>query len=408
MDSLVTSAARALAAGDALGALSRIALRDDAPALALRGIAMAQLGDLARASDLLRRAAGGFGAREPIARARCVLAQGEIALVSRNLGKPVDAIGKAGAALSALGDSGNAAHAGYLDARRALLLGALDEADTILENVDKGALPPASQVGYWLVAAGIAMRRVQAAAAWTAIEAASRSAARTGIPSLAAEVEQAENALCEPAARLVTRSGEALLRLGDVETLFAGERMIVDACRYTARLGPIVVFLSARPVLFALLRALGESYPDDVSREALLQRAFRAREADASHRARLRVEIGRLRQAIVPLAAVQATNDGFVLKPRHAADVAVLLPPVEDAHQDVLALLADGEAWSSSALALALNVSPRTVQRALEALARDGKAESFGQGRACRWLTSSVPGFPTSLLLPATPPNQLG
>jgi DNA-binding transcriptional ArsR family regulator len=171
------------------------------------------------------------------------------------------------------------------------------------------------------------------------------------------------------------------------------------------RAGATVVALASRPVLFALVRALAEAWPEDVSRQTLLTRAFRARHTDESHRARLRVEIGRLRQAIKPLAALSATKRGFALEPHGAGAVAVLVPPVEEDHAEVLALLADGEAWSSSALALALGVSPRTAQRALEALAQAGKVESFGRGRACRWMTPNVPGFPTSLLLPAPLPN---
>lgn len=159
--------------------------------------------------------------------------------------------------------------------------------------------------------------------------------------------------------------------------------------------------LGPRPVLFALIRALAEAWPGDVSRETLLVRAFRARDADESHRARLRVEIGRLRRTLGPLAELSATKRGFVLKPSRATTVAVLAPPQEGDHAEVLALLADGEAWSSSALALALGVGSRTVQRALEALAEAGKVESFGRGRACRWVAPNVPGFPTSLLLPA-------
>jgi hypothetical protein len=181
--------------------------------------------------------------------------------------------------------------------------------------------------------------------------------------------------------------------------------IIVDACRNAVRRGPALIPLASRPVLFALLRSLAEAWPGDVRRETLLARAFRAREADESHRARLRVEMARLRQAVARLAGISATQDGFRLVPHSAPKVIVLAPPGEDAHADILALLADGEAWSSSALALALDVSPRTVQRALERLAETGKAERFGRGRACRWVATSVPGFPTSLLLPARMPN---
>jgi tetratricopeptide (TPR) repeat protein len=402
MDSLINAAARALAAGNPLAALDRVALRDDPAALALRGIAMAQLGDLARARELLRRAARTFGSREPVARARCIVAEAEIALVSRDLGAPMQGLDAARDTLEAHGDRANAAHAGYLQARRLLLIGQLDEAAQTLETLDPGALPPASRPGAWLVVAGIAMRRIEAAPARAALDQAAQAAARTGIAALAAEVEQAQRTFDAPAARLVTHDSIRLLGLAEVEALIASGTMIVDACRTAIRAGNCVIPLASRPVLFALARTLAEAWPQDVTRETLLARAFRAREADESHRARLRVEIGRLRAELDPLAEIRATEDGFLLKPR-APSVALLLPPQEDDHADVLALLADGEAWSSSALALALGVSPRTVQRALEVLAMAGKADSFGRGRACRWMARQVPGFPTSLLLPAVP-----
>jgi DNA-binding winged helix-turn-helix (wHTH) protein len=183
--------------------------------------------------------------------------------------------------------------------------------------------------------------------------------------------------------------------------LIASDTLVVDACRSVVRAGTKVVQLAGRPMLLALARALAEASPEDVSRGTLIMRAFRGREADESHRARLRVEIGRLRKALRPLASLIATKRGFLLKPKGAQAIAVLAPPVEGDHVEVLTLLADGEAWSSSALALALDVSSRTVQRALEALVEDGQVESFGRGRACRWMAPKVPGFPTSLLLPA-------
>lgn len=404
MDSLINAAARALAAGNPLAALDRVALRDDPAALALRGIAMAQLGDLARARGLLRRAAHAFGNREPVARARCIVAEAEIALVSRDLGEPMRGLDTARATLATHGDRANAAHAGYLDARRLLLIGRLDGAARTLEALDADALPPASRAGAWLVAAGIAMRRIEAAPARAALDRAAQAAARTGIPALAAEVEQAARAFEAPAARLVARDGTRPIDLAEVEALTASGALIVDACRTSIRSGDAILPLASRPVLFALARTLAEAWPRDVTRLGLLQRAFRAREADESHRARLRVEIGRLRAELEPLAEISATEDGFILKPRADA-VALLLPPQEEAHADVLALLADGEAWSSSALALALDVSPRTVQRALEALAAAGKADSFGRGRACRWMARQTVGFPTSLLLPAILPG---
>ena len=160
MDSLITAAARALAAGDPLGALKRVALRDDAPALALRGIAMAQLGDLVRAKALLRSAARAFGPKEAVARARCVVAEAEIALVSRDLGWPAKALDAARATLEAHGDRVNAAHARNLEVRRLLLIGRLDEAERTLAELDPAPFPPASRAAHELVVAGIAMRRL--------------------------------------------------------------------------------------------------------------------------------------------------------------------------------------------------------------------------------------------------------
>jgi len=401
MDSLITAAARALAVGDPLAALKRVGLRDDAPALALRGIAMAQLGDLARARKLLRSAARRFGPKEPMARARCIVAEAEIALVSRDLGRPLQTLGAARATLEAVGDRSNAAHAGYLEARRLLLIGQLDDAERMLDSVDASALPPASRAGHELVAAGIAMRRIHAKQAQAALDRAARAARVSRNLALTAEVDLARRTFGAPAARLIQHDGERLLRLAEVEALLASDALVVDACRKIVRAGATAIPLASRPVLFALARTLAEAWPEDVPRHTLLANAFQARHTDESHRARLRVEIGRLREQIRPVAALSATKRGFLLEPLGAGAVAVLVPPVEGDHAEVLALLADGEAWSSSALALALSVSPRTVQRALEALAEAGKVESFGRGRACRWMAPKVPGFPTILLLPA-------
>ena len=400
MDLLIAAAARALSSGDPLAALKRVALRNDAPALALRGIAMAQLGDLQRARELLRDAVRAFGPKEALARARCIVAEAEIALVSRDLGRSFQALDAARATLAAEGDRANAAHAAYLEARQLLLIGRLDEARRLLDSIDTDALPPASRAGCGLVAAGIAMRHIRTTPARAALEEAARAAQDAGIPALMAEVEKAKHALAAPAARLVSRNGHELLQLDGVEALIASDALIVDTCRNAVRAGDKLIALDSRPVLLALARTLAEAWPEDVSREVLLSRAFGARHADETHRARLRVEIARLRKLIKPVAGLRATGRGFALKPNSARRVAVLAPPVESDHPEVLALLADGEAWSSSALALALDISPRTVQRALEDLALAGKARSFGRGRACRWIATSVPGFPTSLLLP--------
>ncbi|MYZ50524.1 helix-turn-helix domain-containing protein, partial [Propylenella binzhouense] len=356
-----------------------------------------------RARALLRDAARAFGPKEPAARARCILAEAEIALVSRDLGGSTTALAAARAVLAAHGDRANAAHAGYLEARRLLLIGRLDEAEATLRELSFEALPQASRTGYWLVAAGIAMRRIRAEPARAALDEAEHAACRTGIPALAAEVERAARALAAPAAILVARAESRPAGLAEIEALIASDTFVVDACRNVVRAGAAIFPFAGRPVLFALARTLAAAWPADVSREELVACAFRAREADESHRARLRVEIGRLRKMLGLIAGLHATRRGFALRPHGRRSVAVLAPPVEGDHADVLALLADGEAWSSSALALALGVSPRTVQRALEALAEAGKVESFGRGRACRWMAPNVPGFPTSLLLPAPP-----
>jgi hypothetical protein len=405
MDSLITAAARALAAGDPLGALKRIALRDDAPALALRGIAMAQLGEFARAKALLRSAARAFGPKEAVARARCIVAEAEIALASRDLGWPAKALDAARATLEAHGDRLNAAHARYLEVRRLLLIGRLDEAERRLADLDPTPFPPALRAAHELVVAGIAMRRIRTKAAHAALIRAGAAARQAHIPALTAEVESASRVLNTPVARLIARGGERPLLLDEVETLLASKALVVDACRYVVRDADTVVSLATRPVLFALARELAEAWPGDVPRDQLLARAFGAKFVDESHRARLRVEIGRLRTKLRTLAGVSATKRGFALEPRRAREVVVLAPPVEEGHAAVLAFLADGESWSSSALALALGASQRTVQRALDALAAAGKVQSCGRARARRWMTPPVPGFTTTLLLTAPLPS---
>ena len=406
MDSLITAAARALAAGDSLGALKRVALRDDAPALALRGIALAQLGDFVRAKVLLRSASRAFGPKEAVARARCVVAEAEIALVSRDLGWPAKALDAARATLEEHGDRVNAAHARYLEVRRLLLIGRIEEAERTLAELDPAPLPPASRTAHELVVAGIAFRRLRMKVARAALARAARAAREAGIPALIAEVENASIVLTTAAARLIASGQERLLLLEEVEALQASTTIVVDARRRAVREGSRVVSLAKRPVLFALVRALGEAWPGDVPRDTLVARAFGSKHADESHRARLRVEVGRLRNLLRTLADVRATNRGFALAPRRAREVVVLVWPTEidEEHAAVLAFLADGESWSSSALALALGTSQRTVQRALDSLSAAGKVQAFGRGRARRWMTPPMPGSTTTLLLPALLP----
>jgi tetratricopeptide (TPR) repeat protein len=405
MDSLIAAAARALAAGDPLDALNRIALRDDAPALALRGIAMAQLGDLDRARALVRRAARAFGPKEAVARARCAVAEAEIALVSRDLNWPARALAAARTTLEQHGDQRNAAHARYVEVRRLLLIGRLEEAERALAELDHTSLPAALQTAHELAVAGIAIRRVRTREARAALSRARRGARQARIPALAAEVAKAFDMLNKPAARLIARGEERPLLLDDIEILQESNALVVDACRQVVRDRGTVVSLVRRPVLLALARTLAEMWPDDVSRDDLVARAFGAKRADASHRVRLRVELARLRSVLQGLAGVSATRRGFALVPRRARNVCVLAWPIEEQHAAVLAILADGECWSSSALALALGVSQRTVQRALDSLGAAGKVQSFGRGRARRWLTPPAAEFTTSLLLPPSLPS---
>lgn len=404
MDALIQAAARALASGDPLAALGRVALRDDAPALALRGIALAQLGDFERARPLVRRAARAFGAKDPVARARCVVAEAEIALASRDLGWPTAALEAARATLEHHGDRRNAAYAGYLAGRRLVLMGRLEQAEQVLSELDPTPFPPALRAVHELALAGIALRRVQATAARAALARAAQAAQAAGIPALQAEVRQAWQTLEAPAAHLHQAGQTRALRLDDVEALLASDTLVIDACRYAVQGADGTLALASRPILFTLAQALGQAWPDDVPRDALIAQAFRTRHPDESHRARLRVEIGRLRAALGTLAGIRATRQGFALTPAAGA-VAVLTPPMQDRHAAVLALLADGEAWSSSALALATGASQRQVQRALDALAAAGRAQPLGRGRARRWITPPLPGFATTLLLPVPLPN---
>ena len=410
MDSMISAAARALAEGDALQALKRVALRDDPAALALRGIAMAQLGELARSRELLRRAASGFGPQEAAARARCVVAEAEVALALRDFGGVDDAAGTLNAAqalLEARGDRGNALQARLISARRCLLLGRLDDAAALLAEVDTQGLPALPAAVAALARAELALRSLRMADARAALDSAEAAARRTGIAALQAEAAQARALLEQPAARRIGNGEPQALRLHEVAALLDSGALVVDACRHALRAGHTQLPLASRPILFTLLRALAEAWPGDVGRDTLIAHAFRvrnARDMDETHRARLRVEIGRLRALVKPVAGIEASARGFVLKPLGGRPVAVLAPPVDGDQGELVALLADGAAWSTSALALALGASQRTVQRALAELEAAGRVRAIGQTRSRRWLAPPLIGFTTILLLPAALP----
>lgn len=405
MDSLIAAAARALAAGDALGALKRVALRDDPPALALRGIAMAQLGDYPRSRELLKRAGRAFGAHEALARARCVVAEAEVALAMRDFAGSPRALAAACATLEAHGDRGNAMQARLISARRLLLLGRLDDAAAMLQTLEAGALTPALAAVAEMSAAELALRSLRVAHAQAALARAHAAASRARVPALLAEVARTCDALAHPAARRLGVDGERSLRLGEVATLLASNALVVDACRRGVGVDGTWCPLVRRPVLFALARALAQAWPGDVDREALIAGAFGFREPDETHRARLRVEVGRLRALVKDVAQVDATPRGFALRPRGDRAVALLAPPIEGEQASLAALLSDGAPWSTSALALALGASQRTVQRALAELEAAGQVRALGQARARRWLAPPLTGFTTILLLPAALPS---
>jgi hypothetical protein len=404
MDSLIAAASRALAAGDALGALKRVALRDDPPALALRGIAMAQLGEHPRARELLRRAARGFGTHEEMSRARCVVAEAEVALAMRDLGGSPRPLAAAAAALEARGDHANALQARLIAARRLLLLGHLDETAAALAPLHARGLPPCLLAVAELAAAELALRTLRIGPAQAALARAHEAARRARVPALQAEVDEARAAFDRPAARRLVGGHEQALRLSEVAAHLASDALVLDACRRGLRARDVWLPLARRPVLFVLARVLAEAWPGDVEREALIACAFRTRRPDETHRARLRVEIGRLRKIITALAGIEATARGFVLQPREGRGVVVLVPPIDGDEASLVALLADGAAWSTSALALALGRSQRTAQRALAELEAAGRVRSIGRARAQRWLAPPLAGFTTILLLPAALP----
>jgi len=409
MDSIINAAARALAAGNPLRALDRVALRDDAPGLALRGIAMAQLGELQTARALLRRSARQFGDAEPLARARCVTAQSEVALALRELGGSAAPLDEAIETLDAADDRVNATHARLIRTRRWLVLGRLEEAAAERTALDLRGMPPMLTAVAQLVATELAIRRTDARAADIALDAAGAAAGQAQIVALQAEVQSARQALSQPAARLRTRAGDRPATLAEVQATMASDALVVDACRRTIGHGGEHCSLARRPVLFELAVALAEAWPGDASRDDLIARAFELtrspRQAKgpatpSSWRARLRVEMGRLRKATAGLATVAATDRGYGLEPVAAKEVVVIIPPVDGEHAAVRALLSDGAPWSTSALALALGVSQRTIQRALTALQAQGGVRAHGGGRALRWLSPPAVGYTTALLLP--------
>jgi hypothetical protein len=371
MDSAISTAARALSVGDALLALKYVALRSDPPALALRGIAMAQLSELKAARQLLRRAARGFGDAEPTARARCVVAEAEVALALRDFAgeqRLEDAV----RLLARRADVANAALGRLIQVRRRVWLGQVEEAETTLARLSLSGAPPRFVALASLIGADIAIKRAQASAAEQALLRAHAAAREAHIPALLAEVEEARRRLAAPVARLVDAQGTRLVRLAELEGLSDSNQLLLDTCRRELRWGRQLTSLVTRPLLLELLTALAERAPQGVERDALIARVFGAKRSNDSHRVRLRVEVGRLRRLVEKHAELVATAEGYALLPRAGRRLVRLLP-VDDAEGSALwALLQGGEAWATSALAAALGKSQRAVQRALAELEAAG------------------------------------
>jgi DNA-binding transcriptional ArsR family regulator len=286
--------------------------------------------------------------------------------------------------------------------RRLVLLGQVAEAERAHAQLELGQAPLRIVAIAELTAADIALRLLRARAARAALTRAREAAHSARLPPLVVEVERAVRELDAPAARLVELGVERLLRLDEVEDLRGSKDLVVDACRREVRLGKTAVSLLTRPVLFTLAEALAARAPAEVPREALISEAFAARRVNESHRARLRVEIGRLRKALAAFAEVSATANGYALLPRRGAKALRLLPAAPGEASALLALLRDGQSWSTSALAAALGKSQRSLQRALGTLLETGKVQAVGDGRGRRWVAPPSTGFATTLLLVAS------
>ncbi|PCC68517.1 HTH domain-containing protein [Nannocystis exedens] len=394
------AAARALAGGDPLRALAGVGRDDSARGLTLRGIAYAQLGDLELARDALARAVD--LADDPLlaARARAALVEVELgsgapALAAREARLAADA-------LERLGDPRNAAMQRLVLARAEVLLGRLNEARRAVEAVLAGDLGPDLRAVASLVQAEIAVRALAPTDARSALARAREAMAHAPHQLLARTVEALEQELARPLASVWRAGVTTEADLFAIEALSRGHLLLVDACRRLALGGRVTIPLARRPVLFALLLELARAWPAAVARDLLAARAFSVRRVNDSHRARLRVEIGRLRKLMDGLAAAPvASDDGYLLASQR--DVAVLLPPTDDEAARLGLLLGDGAAWSAQALAEHAGVSRRTAQRALQQLVERGAVVRTGKGKDVRYTRPGAPIASRMLLLGLVP-----
>lgn len=393
-------AALALHAGDAIGALQAVALRDDPRSLAMRATAMARMGDLARARILFERAERGFAGSDRLGHARCLLARAELQLAMRDGGWPAAELLGAHAIFREQGDTWNATYLKLVEARRAIMLGRLDEAETILAVHGHGGHPVLRAIAN-LLGAHLFFRQLRIGEARTALARASGDLEAGGPEALRMEVLRMHATLRTPFAG--RRSGKDLLPLlpDALCALNQSVNLIVDATRFEVRHRESAISLVTRPVLFSLLSCLATAWPGECRREDLIGAVFRGRQVDESYRARLRVEMLRLRRLLGAVGSVVATAGGYRLVPDNATAVVMIEPLAGTRHAQLLALLGDGEAWTSLAVAEALGASRRTAQRSLEALSREGLVRKQGAGSAQRWRAPGVDPIALAMLLPA-------
>lgn len=393
-------AGRALARGEALEALGLVGREESALGLTLRGIAYAQLGDLNLARASLERAVP--LADDAVTRARARAALVDVALGTGNPGSAARAARASIDELSALGDARNAAMQRLVLARAEVLLGRLGDAQRTVEQVLSSEVTPDLHAVASLAQAEIALRALAATRARQALVQARRCLEESPHPLLERALDGLERELTLPVARTL-RAG--VLRGADVsviEELSRGEVLLVDACRRLVVEGRVAIPLARRPVLFAVLLVLARAWPEAVPRDELAARAFDVRRVNASHRARLRVEVGRLRKLLDgPAAEPTATAEGYVLSSKR--EVVVLLPPTDDEGVSIALLLGDGASWTAQGLAEHAGISRRTAQRALSALVDGGAAVRTGRGKDVRYARPGTPIASRMLLLGLVP-----
>jgi len=400
VDAPLTAAARALALGDALSALKWLGLRTDAAARAMRGAALSQLGEFARAKAQLRAALRALGPGDGLLRARCLAAEAEIALSLGDLHWSAEPVARAVAELEAAGDSRNAAYLQLVAARAALRLGRPEDAERLLRHAKLAPAAPLERTFAELVRVELAAKRGDPDVLTAALASASAAADRAAIPALVSEVARIRDHYEGPTAVITSRGKARTASFCEVCALGRSADVVIDGGGREVRSSGDCISFARRPVLFELLRILAEAWPEAVSRDLLIKRAFGARRLNESHRIRLRVEVGRLRKFVRRRLAVIAKEPGYALFANH--EVALVMPLEESPASRVLSLMHGGEPWSASSLALALGVSERTVQRSLGELQSAGKVGATGNGRGRRWVRLFE--IPTDLLLPRSSP----